>query len=184
MLPVTGECPADMWNEVNESVAKDLDVADFMQTAMAGKFYQYWKDGVVTDRLIGHRFGYGVLGRYYSKRLWEQGCFDGMEEESGQAPVPLIGHPVEDESLQETQVDCEATSQNVGGEEEREQAAADEVDREAGPVHPEDRCLEVEDEPGEGTPEVARRVRDTVRDNRRPVQRAPRRVRLLRGQEY
>ena len=60
-LPVTGECPAEMWDEVDTSVAKDMDVDDFMQTELATKFYNYWKSGTVTDRLIGQRFGYGVL---------------------------------------------------------------------------------------------------------------------------
>ena len=110
---------------------------------------------MVTDRLIGHRFGYGVLGRYYSKRLWEQGCFDDMEEESGHAHAPLAGHPVEDGSLQETQAACEDVSHNVGSEEERERAAADAVDGEAGPARPEARCLNAEVEHGEGGPEEA-----------------------------
>ena len=63
------------------SVAKDLNVDDFMQTELATKFYNYWKQGTVTDRLIGQRFGYGVLGRFYSNRLWDQGCFDDVESE-------------------------------------------------------------------------------------------------------
>ena len=74
-----------MWDEVDMSVAKDLN--DFMQTELATKFYNCWKKGAVTDRLIGQRFGYGVLGRFYSNRLWDQGRFDDVESqvESGTA---------------------------------------------------------------------------------------------------
>ena len=145
-LPVTGECPADMWDEIDTSVAKDLDVEDFMQTAMAAKFYQYWKNGVVTDRLIGHRFGCGALGRYYSNRLWEQGCFDGMEEESGQATAPLMAARADDESFQATQVDHDATSQTMGNGEG--------MDREDEPDEPEARCLDAGVEHGEEHPEA------------------------------
>ena len=72
-----------MWSEVDTSVAKDIVVDDFMATNLAQQFYGHWKDGRVTDRLIGQRFGYGVLGRFYSQRLWDQGCFAGMDEEEG-----------------------------------------------------------------------------------------------------
>ena len=86
-LPVTGEHPDDMWEEEDVSVAKDISVDDFMQTQLAAKFYACWKQGAVTDRLIGQRFGYGVLGRFYSNRLWDDGCFDDVtsEGESGLA---------------------------------------------------------------------------------------------------
>ena len=109
-LPVTGESPVDMWDETDLSVAKDLDVEDFMLSEIAARFYQYWKDGVVTDRLVGQRFGYGVLGRFYSNRLWEQGCFDGMEEDSGQIAAPPRPENAEDDSFQATQVDQEGAS--------------------------------------------------------------------------
>ena len=106
MLPVTGEKPPDMWDEVDMSVAKDMDVNDFMQTPLAAKFYEYWKQGTVTDRLVGHRFGYGVLGRFYSRRLWDQGCFDGMESESDPREIGGgVGVPVEDDSFPATQLE-------------------------------------------------------------------------------
>ena len=71
-LPVTGELPAEMWNEEDLSVAKDICVEDFMATELAKKFFCLWKEGKVTDRLVGSRFGYGVLGRFYGDRDLER----------------------------------------------------------------------------------------------------------------
>ena len=84
-LPVTGRSAADMWEAENRSVDKDIVVDDFMATELAKRFYELWKAGRVTDRLVGQRFGYGVLGRYYSQRLWDQGCFDEVEGKGVQA---------------------------------------------------------------------------------------------------
>ena len=42
-----------------------------------------WMMGEVTDNLIGRRFGYGVLGRFYGTRDWQQGTFDSCLGEDG-----------------------------------------------------------------------------------------------------
>ena len=102
-LLVTGEKPPDMWDEAKTSVA---NVNDFMQTPLATRFYEYWKQGTVTDRLVGQRFGYGVLGRFYSRRLWDQGCFDGMENESDPREIGgNAGAVAEDDSFPATQLE-------------------------------------------------------------------------------
>ena len=119
VLPVTGEEAPDLWSEVDTSVDKDIVVDDFMATSLAAKFYEQWKTGQVTDRLIGQRFGYGVLGRFYSQRLWDQGCFADMEEGEGNSaaapqepvrdmpadgeedPAPVCGRQEEDDHQEE-----------------------------------------------------------------------------------
>ena len=83
LLPVTGEDTPDVWNAVNRSRPRDFSVDDFMQTALADKFYQAWKKGEVTDNLIGRRFGYGVLGGFYGRRGWESGVFRDQEPAGG-----------------------------------------------------------------------------------------------------
>ena len=103
-LPVTGEQPDDMWDE-NVSVNKDINVEDFMQTPLAGKFYAFWRKGTVTDRLIGQRFGYGVLGRFYSKKLWDDGCFDDVTSD-GEACVGRSTSFREEDSFPETQLEA------------------------------------------------------------------------------
>ena len=106
-LPVTGKHPDDMWEE-DVSVAKDISVEDFMQTPLADKFYGYWMRGTVTDRLIGQRFGYGVLGRFYSKRLWDDGCFHNVTSEG----EPSLGHgsaAQAEDSFPATQVEAEVS---------------------------------------------------------------------------
>ena len=114
-LPVTGEKPADMWDAENTSVAKDMDVDDFMQTPLATKFYGYWRQGTVTDRLVGQRFGYGVLGRFYSQRLWDQGCFDGMEGECDQqAAGSGLAVTVEEGDIDATRLEPTAGSLECG----------------------------------------------------------------------
>ena len=69
-LPVTGETAPAMWDEADRSSIKDFSVDDFMETPLAAKFFRAWAQGQVSDRLIGQRFGYGVLGRFYGRRDW------------------------------------------------------------------------------------------------------------------
>ena len=57
-----------------------------METPLGSRFYNEWKRGLVTDNLIGRRFGYAVLGRFYGQRDWENGVFED-EEGAGQAAV-------------------------------------------------------------------------------------------------
>ena len=70
-----------MWSEHDDSRPRDFSLDDFMATPIAEKFYRLWVRGEVTDNLIGRRFGYGALGRFYGKRDWESSVFDGMEDE-------------------------------------------------------------------------------------------------------
>ena len=68
-LPVTGwESAPVMDMEEQELLAKDLDVATFVQRPLGIRFYKDWLEGKVTCRLIGQRFGYGVLGKFYAIR--------------------------------------------------------------------------------------------------------------------
>ena len=75
-LPVTGEEAPDMWPDCNTSVPKNFSVEDFVQAPIGKKFFALWREGKVIDRLVGQRFGYGVLGRFYGQRDWEEGVFD------------------------------------------------------------------------------------------------------------
>ena len=80
-LPVTGEIAPGMWSEVDCSMPKDFTAEEFMATELAEKFFKLWKQGQVTDCLVGQRFGYGVLGKFYSRQDWEDGVFDDLEPE-------------------------------------------------------------------------------------------------------
>ena len=82
-LPVTGLEAPDMWSGADTSRAHDLAVEDFLVTPLAEQFYQAWRSGQVTDSLIGHRFGYGVLGGFYGKKDWESGVFQDETAASG-----------------------------------------------------------------------------------------------------
>ena len=75
-LPVTAEEAPDMWPDYNMSLPKNFSVDDFVQAPIGKRFFALWKEGKVTDRLVGHRFGYGVLGSFYGQRDWEEGVFD------------------------------------------------------------------------------------------------------------
>ena len=83
LLPVTGEAAPEMWSQQDLSNVKDFSVDDFMETALAERFFHMWKMGEVSDGLIGRRFGYGVLGRFYGRKDWESGVF---REESSAEP--------------------------------------------------------------------------------------------------
>ena len=85
-LPVTGELAPDMWNADDHSVDNDISVEDFMVTELADKFYRLWMAGKVTDRLVGSRFGYGVLGRFYGMRDLER-----QEAEDAAETVGVVG---------------------------------------------------------------------------------------------
>ena len=82
MLPITGEKAPSMWAEEDYSNIRDFSVDDFMETPLAAKFFLAWTQGQVTDNLIGRRFGYGVLGRFYGKRDWQNGIFDTAEQDA------------------------------------------------------------------------------------------------------
>ena len=90
-LPVTGEHAPSMWNQPDRSAAHDFSVDDFMETPLGVKFYMEWKRGMVTDRLIGKRFGYGVLGRFYGKKDWESGTFQDQPDAAPEARVETAG---------------------------------------------------------------------------------------------
>ena len=84
-LPVTGWESAPVMEE-QELLAKDLDVATFVQCPLGIKFYRDWLAGKATCRLIGQRFGNGVLGKFYairdeSERLRQQGDLSQEEAE-------------------------------------------------------------------------------------------------------
>ena len=87
-LPITGELSADIWNEDDQSVAKDIPVEDFMAMEMADRFYQLWKSGKITDRFVGSDFGYGVLGRFYGKHDWGKECIQSSEEAANEGGAP------------------------------------------------------------------------------------------------
>ena len=98
LLPVTGEDAPTMWNQPNWSDIKGFSVDDFMETPLASQFYVAWRKGEVTDSLIGRRFGYGVLGRFYGQKDWDEGTFEheggNVEGEDDERPVhaPTGGH--------------------------------------------------------------------------------------------
>ena len=87
LLPVTGESAPTMWSQPNLSRVRDFSVDDFMQTPLAEKFYRAWRSREVTDSLIGRRFGYGVLGRFYSKKDWDNGVFQDCETAEGEGQM-------------------------------------------------------------------------------------------------
>ena len=99
LLPVTGERAPEMWSGHDRSEVRNFSVEDFMESPIGGRFYNEWKRGMVTDNLIGRRFGYGVLGKFYGKRDWENGVFEDDEDAEratqrvAEAVVP--GCPVE-----------------------------------------------------------------------------------------
>ena len=138
-LPVTGEQPAAMWNEENASVAKDIDVDDFMCTPLAEKFYGFWRQGTVTDRLVGQRFGYGVLGRFYSQRLWDQGCFDGMEEEGEErATGSGLGTTEVEDNVEAAPIEHAETVEEANVDSALPEHVAEGVDNGGSPAVPED----------------------------------------------
>ena len=67
MLPVTGWQGPPVLEEQGED-AKDIDVATFVLCPVGIRFYRDWVAQRVTCRLIGSRFGYGVLGKFYAIR--------------------------------------------------------------------------------------------------------------------
>ena len=96
-LPVTGWESAPVMEE-QELLAKDLDVATFVQCPIGIRFYKDWLAGRVTCRLIGQRFGYGVLGKFFaikeeSVRLQK---LEGMsQEEAEQLPRVAMAEATE-----------------------------------------------------------------------------------------
>ena len=107
LLPVTGEEAPEMWDEHDQSVVRNFSAEEFMETPLGSRFYNEWKRGLVTDNLIGRRFGYAVLGRFYGQRDWENGVF---EDEEGAGPA--VVEPVECE----TPLDVEAGLMGTGVE--------------------------------------------------------------------
>ena len=105
LLPVTGEGTPTMWAAEDRSQDKDILVDDFMETPLADRFFQAWASGQVSDRLIGQRFGYGVLGRFYGKRDWQSGIFDEIASEA----------PVVDEGQREHATESQAGGPDTGG---------------------------------------------------------------------
>ena len=105
LLPVTGEGTPAMWAAEDRSQDKDILVDDFMETPLADRFFQAWASGQVSDRLIGQRFGYGVLGRFYGKRDWQSGIFDEIASEE----------PVVDEGEGEHATESHAGGLDTGG---------------------------------------------------------------------
>ena len=78
MLPITGEMPPAMWGDSNTSKPPVVtDVKAFLDTQTGKEAYALWKQGKLTDRHIGAKFGYGVLGGFYGQKDWECGIFDG-----------------------------------------------------------------------------------------------------------
>ncbi|CAE7488269.1 unnamed protein product, partial [Symbiodinium pilosum] len=104
VLPITGEKPAEMWDEINTS--KPVVVANaesFVNTDNGKEAYSLWRQGKLTDRHIGNKYGYNVLGNFYGRRDWENGVFDddlAAESAHGDArdPTPGASHgrPEED----------------------------------------------------------------------------------------
>ena len=85
-LPVTGwESAPVLENQTWPS--KDLDVLEFVQTPLGIRFYREWVRGLVTCRLIGQRFGYGVLGKFYAIRDEARALrqLEGFTEEEAEA---------------------------------------------------------------------------------------------------
>ena len=67
-LPVTGwRAAPNLEAESDRSrPAKDFDVDEFVRSPLGVKFFREWLQGKVTCRLVGHRFGYPVLGKFYA----------------------------------------------------------------------------------------------------------------------
>ena len=67
-LPVTGWKPAPVLGEENDlsRLAKDFDAVEFVRSPLGVKFFREWLQGRVTCRLVGQRFGYQVLGKFYA----------------------------------------------------------------------------------------------------------------------
>ena len=51
------------------STSRCFSVDEVMETELAKKFYKEWREGRVMCRLIGQRFGYGVLGRFLRRGI-------------------------------------------------------------------------------------------------------------------
>ena len=74
-LPVTGWEGSPVLED-DGAESKDIDVETFVLCPVGIKFYKGWLQGKISCRLIGQRFGYGVLGKFYaikdeSERLME-----------------------------------------------------------------------------------------------------------------
>ena len=67
MLPVTGWTSAPVLED-QSTPSKELDVVEFVLCPLGLRFYREWVKGKVTCRLIGQRFGYGVLGKFFAIR--------------------------------------------------------------------------------------------------------------------
>ena len=93
-LPVTGGSAPSIWMDMDMSKLKDLPVDEFMQTPLAD-FYRGWKANRVTCRLVGARFGYELLSRFFPRTPFEdddtaEGHDDG-EDCAGSVDVSVAG---------------------------------------------------------------------------------------------
>ena len=98
------------------SEGKDFSDDDFVETPLAMHFYRQRIRGQVTDRLIGKKFGHGVLGRFYGQRDWDRKLFEcGVAHRAGDA-VDNENEVAGSEGLSEKHAVADVCQEREGGE--------------------------------------------------------------------